>query len=75
MKVSINEIIEEDDFRPFRVTFDINTYQDYVDFHDNVAINMFSTGHELTGEVYKRGHGESFGDYHIFLNRNDFKRK
>ena len=56
MKYKITTINEPKKFVPFRITFEITTYEEYVAFHDKLAIkNTFFDKGNFCGDVYTAG--------------------
>lgn len=63
MKVDISSK-PKNGFKPYTVTFFIETAEDASRFHNRVAIVLPEGPCEFIGEVFRRNNGEELPDYH-----------
>lgn len=61
--VKIEDLKNEEEFIPYKVTFFINNQEEARTFHDQVAIKICNGCHNFIGNIYQRNHGEISGNY------------
>ena len=69
MKYEIKPVSEAQAFKPFTVTFTINTHEEYVAFHDKLAIKIADSG-PFVGDVYRNGNDMQEGGEGTFTFKN-----
>ena len=55
MKYKMERTETENVFKPFKIVIEIETREDYVHFHDNVAGKITGGSHNFIGELYEMG--------------------
>lgn len=56
MRYKINTVSPREEFKPFEITFRIETPEEYRILHDQIACKISRAG-DFIGDVYKAGHG------------------
>ena len=70
MRVTVKDLDEKEKFKPYVVSFYIQTKEESTRFHDKVAIKIPKESTPFIGDIYSRGFGEEpqvpyTGDYII----------
>ena len=57
MKYDMERTETKENFKPFKITIEIETFAEYVHFHDKVAGEITGGSHMFIGDVYNMGQG------------------